>query len=96
MYTVYFLLSYLQGPLDTPFSDAIDGNVEDQEGEVDRKHQAKDAENNFCQLVSIGLLPANHELLHQRAHQKQESLRANFNEMVRLLGEHLPVPEQVR
>ena len=95
LYTVYFLLSYLQGPLDTPFSDAIDGNVEDQEGEVDRKHEAKDSENNFCQLVSIGLLPANHELLHQHAHQKQESLRADFYEVARYLFEHLLVAEQV-
>ena len=96
MHTVYFLLPRFQGLLDTPASNAIGGDGVDQEGEVDGKHEAKDGENKLRQFVSIDFFPANHELLHQRAHKKQESLRANFNEMVRLLGEHLAVPEQVR
>ena len=45
MHTVYFLLPRLQGLLDTPASNAIGGNGEDQEGEVDDKHEAKDGKN---------------------------------------------------
>ena len=96
MHTVYFLLPHLQGLLDTPVSNAIGGNGEDQEGEVYGKHEAKDVENQSCQVFPIDFFLANHELLHQRAHKKQESFRAEFNEMVRPLGEHLPVVEQVR
>ena len=96
MYTDHFLLSHLQGLLDTPASNAIGDDGEDQEGEVDGKHEAKDNENKFCQFVPIDFFSANHELLHQRAHQKQESLRTELNKMACHLGEHLPVPEQVR
>ena len=96
MYFVYFLLPHFQGLFDTPVSNAIGGNGEDQEGEVYGKHEAKDEENQSCQFFPIDFFLANHELVHQRAHKKQERLRADFNKIVCHSGEHVEVAEQVR
>lgn len=68
---------------------------EDQEGEVDDKHEAKDSENELCQFGAVYFFPSNHELLHKRANYQQESLCTEFSEMVRHLDKHILVEEQV-
>ena len=89
------LLPFLLGLLDSPFSHAVGDCAVNEIGEVERKHKAEGGEDELSQSGAVNFLATDHVLLQQRADQKKKRLRADFNELMREVGEHVVVVEQV-
>ena len=81
--------------LDPPFSHAVSDCRVNKISEVDGKHKAEDGEDELSQSGAVNFFATNHVLLQERADQKKESLRANFNELMREVGKHVMILKQV-